>query len=128
MQLRFLMGRRCGFAFHLLLLKAGRRGTEADAETGFQSQHDWFFQRPYKTQGGGLRVVSKTPKQAKQEHDKEGSSASFTIFLSGEVTAVWICISGEGKGVSQWTKQPFRVTQQLAHTTSPLPSAVTEHF
>lgn len=43
----------------------------------------------------------------------------FAIFLSGEVTAVWICISGEGKGVSEWTKQPFRATQQLADQLSP---------
>lgn len=68
------------------------------------------------------------PKQAKQEHDKEGSSASLNIFLSGEATPVWTCISGGGKRVSQWTKQPFRATQQLADTTSPLPSAGTERF
>lgn len=68
------------------------------------------------------------PKQAKQERDKEGSSALFNIFLPGEVTTVWTCISGEGKGVSLWTKQPFRATQQLADATSPLPSAGTEHF
>lgn len=68
------------------------------------------------------------PKQAKQERDKEGSSALVNIFLSGVVTPLGTCISGEGKGVSQWTKQPFRATQQLADTTSPHLSAGTERF
>lgn len=40
------------------------------------------------------------PKQAKKERDKEGSSASFNLFLSGEATLVWTWISGEGKGGS----------------------------
>lgn len=87
-----------------------------------------FFKDPTKHRVGGLRGVSKPPKQAQQECDKEGSSALLNAFPCGEVTAVWTCISGEGKGVSQWTKQPFRATQQLAEATSPLPSAVTKHF
>lgn len=40
-------------------------------------------------------------KQVKQERDKEGSSASFNIFLSGEVATVQTCISGEGLTVDK---------------------------
>lgn len=102
LQLRFLMGQRFGFAFNLLLLKADRRGTEAHAETDFQC---WGS---YKTLCGGLRGVSKMPKQAKKERDKEGSSASFNLFLSGEATLVWTWISGEGKGGLTVDKTAFQ--------------------
>lgn len=53
---------------------------------------------PTKQWVGGSQELQKCLSKSSLGHDKEDHSASLNIFFTAEVTAVWTCGSGEGKG------------------------------